>query len=245
MSYDYKERVKQINEILNSKTEVETKKNVSEIEKEDNGGLTYKNGIKGWVTSIFVDIVDSTNLFKNGNTKQVAKIIRIFTSEVIQILNDTTLFKKIGIRGDAVFAVYSTPNIQDDIEIFNMAVEINTLKKLINKRLESNNFPTIDYGIGIASAIDLVIKVGRKGINNELVFVGEALVTASKLGDLSSRDGIKGIAMSPIFYNSIKEKELKENNDFGEWFSKDNKDRVDFYHGNVVKTNFSNWIEGY
>ena len=140
MAYDYKQRKKEIYKILHSKTDVLEKGNISDIEHETGGELTYSNGIKGYVTSIFVDIVNSTGLFKEKKDKTVAKIIRIFASEVIQILNDTQLFKTIGVRGDCVFAVYATPTKNDINEVFNMSVEINTLRKMINKILNEMTF---------------------------------------------------------------------------------------------------------
>ncbi|NLN80790.1 MAG: hypothetical protein GX132_05335 [Erysipelotrichia bacterium] len=109
MAYDYKQRKATINNILNSNTEVSDKNNISDIESETSGSLTFSNGIRGWIVSIFVDLVNSTELFKNKNDKVIAKIIRTFASEIIQILNDTQMYKRIGVRGDCVFAIFAPP----------------------------------------------------------------------------------------------------------------------------------------
>src|SRR5690625_4643212 len=128
MAYDYKQRIIVVNEMLNSATNISDSTNISEISKETDGRLTYDNGIRGFVTAIFVDIVDSSELFKDSRTKMISKIIRVFSSEVIQILNDTKLFRKIGLRGDCVYGIFATTSIQDVHEIYEMAVQINTLK---------------------------------------------------------------------------------------------------------------------
>ncbi|NLN80789.1 MAG: hypothetical protein GX132_05330 [Erysipelotrichia bacterium] len=131
-----------------------------------------------------------------------------------------------------------------------MAVYINTLKKMINSMLEQNNMPQINYGIGIGLSKDLVIKVGKKGVINDLVFIGEAVVNASNLSSLAARNGIGSIAMDTSVYSNIQEKETEENKKFPTWFSKRfandsktyNTSKVDFYHGDVVKTKFNKWI---
>lgn len=252
MAYDYKKRKEVIYNIINSSTEVSEKNNISDIESETNGSLTFSNGIKGWVVSIFVDLVNSTELFKGKNDKTIAKIIRTFASETIQILNDTQMYKRIGVRGDCVFAIFASPEKRDVVEAFNMAVDINTLKSMINKILDQNKMPQIDYGIGIGLSKDLVIKVGKKGVINDLVFIGKAVVNASNLSNIASRNGIGSIAMDPLVYSNIEEQETKDNADFPKWFkSKFEKDsrgfdttKVEFYHGNIIKSKFDKWIKG-
>lgn len=243
MAYDYKQRKKEIYKILHSKIDVLEKGNISDIEHETGGELTYSNGIKGYVTSIFVDIVNSTGLFKEKKDKTVAKIIRIFASEVIQILNDTQLFKTIGVRGDCVFAVYATPTKNDINEVFNMSVEINTLRKMINKILNENDFPIINYGIGVGGSKDLVIKVGRKAIVNDLVFVGDAVINASNLANIASRNGIGPIAIDTFVYGNICKQETEGNQNFPKWFQKSKNQDLEYYHGDIIITKFNNWIE--
>ncbi|MCH3976110.1 MAG: adenylate cyclase [Bacilli bacterium] len=251
MAYDYKQRKDVIYNIINSSTEVADKTSISDIESETNGSLTFNNGIKGWVVSIFVDLVNSTELFKGKNDKTIAKVIRTFSSETIQILNDTQMYKRIGVRGDCVFAIFASPNKENVAEAYNMAVEINTLKKMINKVLRQNNMPQIDYGIGIGLSKDLVIKVGKKGVINDLVFIGKAVVNASNLSNIASRNGIGSIAIDPSVYTNIVEQETKNYKDFPTWFEseyeKDSRGydttEVEFYHGNVIKTKFDKWID--
>jgi|BioPla2DNA2_1021312.scaffolds.fasta_scaffold24173_2 class 3 adenylate cyclase len=252
MAYDYKQRKDVIYNIINSSTEVADKTSISDIESETNGSLTFNNGIKGWVVSIFVDLVNSTELFKDKNDKTIAKVIRTFASETIQILNDTQMYKRIGVRGDCVFAIFASPNQENVLEAYNMAVEINTLKKMINKILKQNSMPHIDYGIGVGLSKDLVIKVGKKGVINDLVFIGKAVVNASNLSNLASRNGIGSIAIDPLVYSNIVKQKTIENKNFPTWFEieyeKDSRghdtSEVMFYHGSVIKTKFDEWIDG-
>lgn len=251
MAYDYKQRKDVIYKIINSSTEVADKNNISDIESETNGSLTFNNGIRSWVSSIFIDLVNSTELFKSKNDKTIAKIIRTFASETIQILNDTQMYKRIGVRGDCVFAIFASPSKENVVEVFNMAVEINTLKKMINKILQQNNMPQIDYGIGVGLSKDLVIKVGKKGVINDLVFIGKAVVNASNLSNLASRNGFGSIAIDSLVYSNIVEQETKDNKNFPTWFKckyeidsrGNNTSKVEFYHGSVIRKNFNKWID--
>lgn len=83
--YDYKDGKKRIQEILNNKLDIEK----GYIPKEE--AFTYENAYFGWVTALFVDIRDSSKLFSNEDKVQMSKIIRSFTSEVIEILRDAFL----------------------------------------------------------------------------------------------------------------------------------------------------------
>lgn len=67
----------------NSSTEVSEKNNISDVESETNGNLTFNNGIRGWVVSIFIDLINSTELFQKKNDKTIAKVIRTFASVTI------------------------------------------------------------------------------------------------------------------------------------------------------------------
>ncbi len=67
----------------------------------NNGNFTYENGYKAWLSAIFIDLRNSTKLFTENSEVDVAKVIRGFTSEVIEILQKDTQdneLKEIGIR---------------------------------------------------------------------------------------------------------------------------------------------------
>ncbi len=94
----------------------------------------------------------------------VAKIIKSFSSEVIEILCDSNYCNEIGIRGDCVYAVYSTPTKNDTYEIADNAFRINTLLKMLNNLFENKKYLKIIAGIRVSTAGELVIKAGRKWI---------------------------------------------------------------------------------
>lgn len=79
--YDYKKSKETVESILRSPTKIVEKGLIPSSDSE----FTYENGIKTWVGALFVDIVDSSKLFKSPN-EDTARIIRSFCSEIISIL---------------------------------------------------------------------------------------------------------------------------------------------------------------
>lgn len=241
--YDYKERKKEVEKILDNTDAV------NEVEKfprdED---FTYTNGYKAWASAIFVDLRDSTTLFTGNNDVAIAKLIRGFTSEIIEILmKDTSKddLKEIGIRGDCVYAIYSTPRKVDLYDLANRAFYINTYMKMLNKLLSDRGLPSIRAGIGLAASKTLTVKAGRKhsGVNN-LVWIGESVSTASKLSDLGNKDGTQSIVMSSLFYsNYIDTHRKKDSNAEGWWTKKKDANYGDYWHGSLVVTGFNDWVD--
>ncbi|MBO0372429.1 adenylate/guanylate cyclase domain-containing protein [Staphylococcus hominis] len=239
--YDYKSRKKKVEEIL------ENTNFINEVKRfPNNDDFTYENGYKAWLSAIFIDLRNSTKLFTENSEIDVAKVIRGFTSEVIEILQKDTQdneLKEIGIRGDCVFAVYSTPFKNELFDVFQRAVYINTYLKMLNKLLDKRNLPNIKAGIGLAADENLAVKAGRKSSGiNDLVWIGKAVTTASNLADLGNKEGICPIVMSDIFYSNYIDVEKNENSK--NWWTK-NSDvhNGTYYHGNVVKIEFNEWIE--
>lgn len=242
MTYDYKSGKERIDEILKNKLDV--------IEREDKdipcgNNFTFDNGYYGWVTAIFVDIRDSTTLFSNGDKQKVSKIIRSFTSEIIEILNNSDKLREIGIRGDCVYAIYTTPNKNDDCDIVNNATFINTFMKMLNISLKENNFPTIKVGIGMATAKELVVKAGRKGANiNNNVWIGDAVTKAAKLSSLGNKK-CDTIVLSSSIYDQIAETIEEKYHIKKDWLKKiDENEYGTYYHCSILDSEFNRWIEG-
>ena len=240
--YKYRDRKKEVEKILDNTNEV---KEVTKFPSEDN--FTYTNGYKAFASAIFVDLRDSTSLFSNDDEVKIAKVIRGFTSEIIEILRKDVgvCLKEIGIRGDCVFAVYSTSTKEEVYDLANRAFIINTYMKMLNKLLNERELPNIKAGIGLAVEKTLAVKAGRhsSGINN-LVWIGESVAKAAKLSDLGNKDGVSPIVMSDVFYENYISEELKVNPDVEKYFTK----KLDtnygtYYHANLVKTEFNDWIE--
>ncbi|BCB37335.1 adenylate cyclase [Bacillus cereus] len=241
--YDYKERKKKVEEILDNTDKV------NEVDKfPQDKDFTYTNGYKAWASAIFVDLRDSTTLFSGKNDVDIAKLIRGFTSEVIEILRKDTDddLKEIGIRGDCVFAVYSTQFKRDIYDVADRAFHINTYMKMLNKLLVERNLPTIKAGIGLATNKTLAVKAGRKssGINN-LVWIGDSVAKAAKLSDLGNKNSIGPIVMSSVFYSNYIEiqKEKQPNDDVEKWWTTAyDSSYGTYYHATLFKTDFNNWI---
>lgn len=240
--YDYKEGKKRINDILNSKTEI---KELDSIPK-DEAQFTYENGIKTWVGALFVDIRDSSTYFKENNSEHIARIMRAFCSEIISILKENDSYRQIGIRGDCVYAIYSVP-LKDDIKnVLHDAIMINTFNKMFQKILSNNNIETFIIGIGLGASEDLIIKAGKKGTGiSDNIWIGNAVINASKLSNQGNKNGFKPIVMDSVFYNNIKDfnanEDYKYSYYFDEKYSYILNEKV--YHGDMINIIFNNWID--
>lgn len=243
-NYDYKNRKKKIEEILDNTNDVK-KVEKFPVDKD----FTYTNGYKAWAGAIFVDLRDSTEMFTKQKDVSIAKVIRGFTSEIIEILRiDTTdtELKEIGIRGDCVYAVYSTPTKDDIYDIANRAFYVNTYIKMLNNLLKERNLPIIKIGIGMAASETLAVKAGRKssGINN-LVWIGKAVSQAAKLSDFGNKNGIRSIVMNGTFFeNFIKASRNVNKEKHKEWFDEKKDEKLGtYYHADIIKTDFNDWID--
>lgn len=238
--YDYKAGKKRIKEILNNKLEV-----IENDKIPNNDKFTFSNAYYGWVTAIFVDIRNSTDLFSKDDKEIVSKMIRSFTSEVIEILRNDDNLREIGIRGDCVYSIYTTPNQDNIFEIMNKSFYINTFMKMLNKLLSDKNFSTISVGIGVSTAQELVVKAGRKdvGINNN-VWIGDAVTKASNFSSFGNKNGYESIVLSDITYSNIIDLLVKQNTEAKTWFTSryDNKIGT-FYDANIIKLDFDKWID--
>ena len=241
-NFNYEESRKRIEDILNSKTDIKEVNSISN----DEDGFTYENGVRTWVGAMFIDIRHSTDYFKENDAEKVARIMRAFTSELIGILKQNEKYVQIGIRGDCVYAIYSTPKQNDLNDILSDACFINTFQKMFQKILERKNWPTFKIGIGLGASKDLVIKAGRKGTGiNDNIWIGDAVIDASKLSSEGNTRGIDPIVMDSCFYENIKDFNANESYKYSDcakkvWSSKLNEY---VYCCNMVTTGFNNWIK--
>lgn len=240
--YDYKKSKEDIESILKSPTKIEKKNTIPSTDSE----FTYENGIKTWVGALFVDIVDSSTLFKSAN-EDTARIMRSFCSEIISILKDDNNYREIGIRGDCVYCIYNVTSTKDLVEIFRHAYRINTFMIMLNKLLINSGYSTICAGIGLGCDEDLIIKAGQSGSGiNDKIWIGKAVVDAAHLSNLANRNGIMEIAMSTLFYDNIIKLLCEENLNYEHWIQAHLTSyygNADYYHCNIVETNFYNWVE--
>lgn len=239
-TYDYKSGKTRIKEILDGSLEVIDQDSVP-----NDNDFTFTNSYYCWVTGLFVDIRKSTELFSNEDKKKVSKIIRSFTSEVIEILRNEDILREIGIRGDCVYAIYTTPLKTDISIIADNSYYINTFIKMLNKLLADKGFNTIDVGIGLSTAKELVIKAGRKDVGiNSKVWIGKAVTLASKLSGKGNKEGNDSIVFSECTYSNIIDDLVKKSGEEArKWFTqKYDNELGTYYHANIIKTDFNDWI---
>lgn len=242
--YDYKQGKNRIESILDNYMEIEEK---NKLPSDDN--FTFDNGYLSWITAIFVDIRDSSSLFADEDKEKVAKLIRSFTSELIEILRDDvgdSLVREIGIRGDCVYAVYTTPNKEDVYKCADKTFYINTFINMFNKLLNDRGYSELRVGIGMATDKELVVKAGRKGVGiNSKVWIGRAVTMASNLSSLGDKNYNERIMYSSCSYdNFIEQLENKSpNQNPKSWFyeQRDSYGNI-IYNANIIKTDFDNWV---
>lgn len=238
--YDYKAGKQRIEDILKNKLTV-----IEVDELPNDESFTFRNSYKSWVTGIFVDIRKSSELFSKEDSELVSKVIRTFTSETIEILRNNDKLREIGIRGDCVYSIFTTPQKNDISEVADMAYYINTFMKMLNILLTNYKLPTITVGIGLSTAKELVIKAGRKdtGINNK-VWIGDAVTKASNLSSLGNKYDYKPIVLSNCTYENIIEKLVNDSGEVAKtWFTRRYDQKYGtFYDANIIKSEFDKWI---
>ena len=219
---------------------------VEQNELPTDNSFTFTNGYYSWVTGIFVDIRNSTSLFADKDKEKVAKVIRTFTSETIEILRNDDNLREIGIRGDCVYAIYTTPYKNDIYEAADKTFYINTYMSMLNKLLAERSLPKINVGIGMSTDRELVVKAGRKDVGiNSKVWIGKAVTRASNLSSIGNKNGNDSLVFSRLSYDNFIE-ELEENDkdkNPREWFAcRENSEGV-YYTANIVKSTFDKWIK--
>lgn len=238
--YDYRKGKERIEAILDNELIV-----IEQNELPTDDAFTFSNGYYSWVTGIFVDIRDSSELFADEDKEKVSKVIRSFTSEVIEILRKDENLREIGIRGDCVYAIYTTPSKDDIYELADKTFYINTYMKMLNKLLSNRSLPEINVGIGMSTAQELVVKAGRKDVGiNSKVWIGKAVTRASNFSSLGNKKGNPALVYSNCSYINFIDK-LKEvsGGKAKDWFTyhSDEGDGA-YYTANIVKSDFDKWI---
>ena len=196
INYNFKKSLERIDDILDS-TDNNYEEKGSNIPPRDN--LTFTNGFYVDVSSIFVDIRNSSSLPNTHTRPTIAKIYRSFISEVVAIMNGNETCHEINIIGDCVSGVFETPKQEDKNELIGTAAEINGIINVLNCKLSKKNIQNIKVGIGIDYGRALMIKAGYRGSEiNEIVWMGDVVNKASKL----SKEGQKTNWVPPIIISN-------------------------------------------
>lgn len=232
--YNYKEGKNRVEEILSNKLEI---KDNDYLPKTDN--LTFDNAYYSWVGSIFIDIRDSSALFKDADNENISKIMKCFTSELIEILRGSSNLRDIGIRGDCVYAIYTSPLKKDTYDLYLKAAYCNTYINMLNKLLTKYNLLNLKVGIGLGESKALVIKAGRKNVGiNDNIWIGNSVIDASNFSSIANTKGFKNIVMSPVFYKYLTDEHEKAKS----FFTKHSSNYGDCYSGDVIMADFNDWI---
>ena len=243
--YDYIQGKNRVESILDNHMIIEKKKKLPV-----DGNFTFENGYRTWLTSIFIDIRDSSKLFTSINQEETAKVIRAFISELIEILRDDDGFMlEIGIRGDCVYAIYNTPSKEDILNCANKTFYANTFIEMFNKMLWRRGIEPIKAGIGMSTGCDLVIKTGRKGIGiNEKVWIGTAVTEASNLSSLGDKNDYRRLMYSWRSYINFIDglKARNSEKDVEKWFTSINNPIPNIgnvYNADIIQSTFNEWIK--
>lgn len=241
MSYDFENGKKEIEDILDSKIDVKDTPSIPE----DNE-ISFGNGVRTWVSSIFVDIVSSSKFFARDDVSRNVKsrIIKSFVEQIVSIYHDNENVYEIGIRGDCVYAVFKAEYKKNILSVFKTAYCINTFLRMFNKILSIKKYPAINAGIGVGTGYDLIVKAGKKRIVNDKIWVGDSLVNASNLSKIANRYGYDPICLDKTTYSNIIEYLLKENENYSNWIrpATSLKFADSFYQCNIVQAFYDEWI---
>ena len=197
--------------------------------------LTFKNGYYVDVTSIFIDIVDSSKLTDGHKRPTLAKMYRCFLSECVAIMNSYTICKEININGDCVWGVFETPNISDVDKVTDVAAKLNSMIRILNYKLEKKNYEKINVGIGIDDGLALTVKAGYSGSGlNDVIWMGDVVNSACHLANRAGRGLRKTILVSSKVYENVLENTQK-------LLSKCTIDGKIYYEGNFIWKEMENW----
>ncbi len=197
--------------------------------------LTFKNGYYVDVTSIFIDIVDSSKLTDGHKRPTLAKMYRCFLSECVAIMNSYTICKEININGDCVWGVFETPNISDVDKVTDVAAQLNSMIRILNYKLGKKNYEKINVGIGIDDGLALMVKAGYSGSGlNDVIWMGDVVNSACHLANKAGRGLRKTILVSSKVYENVLENTQK-------LLSKCTIDGKIYYEGNFIWKEMENW----
>lgn len=208
----------------------------------DSAKLTYKNGYYVNCSAIFVDIRGSKSLTDKYKRPTLAKIYRCFISEIVAVSVDSTKCREVNIQGDCVWSVYNTPYKADINDVFSTAAKMNSIIKLINKRMAKKGIDPIHVGIGMGYGRALMVKAGFNGSGlNDVVYMGDVVNKASDMcsqADTGSWQN-KAQVCTEVFYNNL--------NDHNKSLMRSVRHSVNrfetIYQGSFVNTYLEKWVK--
>lgn len=234
ITYDVDKSSKRIDEILNAGNG--NYKDLNYVPSRDS--LTYANGYYVNVSSVFIDIVDSSDMTDEHKRPTLAKMYRAFISECTAIMNGASNCKEINIHGDCVWGVFDTPLKKDIDEIFNLAAKLNSLIQILNYKMKRKGYSSISVGIGIDYGRALMVKAGYSGSGlNDVIWMGDVVNTACHLANNAGRYYYKPVFVSSIIYDNLNDDNKKLLD--GPMFIDD----YYCYQGNIIDLGMEEWYK--
>lgn len=197
--------------------------------------LTFDNGFYVYCTAVFVDLRGSKKLADQVAMPALARINRVFVSEMLAVLRDHDGVSEIFIEGDCVWAVYDTPQKPDVDAAFARCYSAVSLVEIFNHYLVKSELPPLKVGVGIDYGRALMIKAGHKGSGvNEIVWTGGLVGSTAQLCSFGNRT----YADHPIMASNVIHQNLNDQNKaLLSW----NHNRG-CWHGYVAQTGMSQWL---
>lgn len=172
--------------------------------------LTYTNGYYVYVTSLFIDIVGSSDMTSEHKRPILAKMYRAFISECTAIMNSSEHCKEININGDCVWGVFETKLKSHIDSVFDIAAELNSLVKILNYKLRKKGYSEISVGIGIDYGRALMVKAGYSGSGlNDVIWMGDVVNNACHIANKAGRDYRDPIIVSSCLHGNLNDKNRK------------------------------------
>lgn len=233
-SYDYVKSSARIKEILDQPAG--SFEEVNGLPDRDK--LTFTNGFYGTCSALFIDIRDSSGLTTRYKRPTLAKIYRAFISEMVAVLNSDPYVREVNIVGDCVWAVYNTPLRSHIDDVFGIAAQANTLKKLLNHHYAKKDSDPISIGIGADFGRALMIKAGYSGSGiNEVIYMGDVVNRAAHLAHEAGRQWKAALYVSPDFEGNLNDEHQ------GLLTASYVQGLGTIYSGDVVRTEMNEWVE--
>ncbi|MGD6850810.1 MAG: adenylate/guanylate cyclase domain-containing protein [Candidatus Bathyarchaeia archaeon] len=224
--YNFKRGIERINQIIDTPDA-----KYEELEKlPTRDSLTYTNGFHVKCAALFVVIRDPAELTDLHRNNRLAKLYRIYLSEVTAVMNGNSKCAEINIAGTCISGFFDAP-WQDDLnEVFSTVGKISSIVRIINQRF--SDCP-IKIGIGLSYGKALLVKVGYKGTKlGEVIWVGDVVSEASRLASYANKEPADRETMvSEIVYHNLDDENKK--------LLAFNSAR-DCYHGSVVNKHMNN-----
>jgi class 3 adenylate cyclase len=232
-AYNFEKSLERIDAILNSSNFYE---NNNKFPNRDD--LTFTNGYYVNVTSLFIDLRDSSKLPEKHKTNVLAKIYRSYISEVVAIINGNVHCREVNIVGDCVSAIFETPKKADVDTVLETAAQLDSLIEVINYKLRKKSYTEINAGIGASFGRILMIKAGYSGSTiNDIVYMGEAVNKASKACSKASKENFKRFVVTPVFYNNLLKQSYKD------FFSHTYEGTNEYYHTSIGNSLMNKWLK--